>query len=165
MNTGERWSTDREALAVDALRRSGHLRMGVRGESMLPALWPGDVVEIVAHSFPNIRPGQIVLTSRDGRLFVHRFVARSGADGFVARGDSMPGADPIYNSSALLGRIEGVLRNGRTVSSPVAPRFGHRALGFVLCHFSLARRLALKIHRWSSAHGSESAITPESVEV
>jgi hypothetical protein len=162
MGTSEHCNAEREALAVDVLRHSGHLRLGVRGESMLPALWPGDVVEVVAHSLPNIRPGEVILVSREGRLYVHRFVARSGADAFVARGDSMPHADPLYDSSALLGRIEGVVRKGGTVSSPITSRFRHRALGFLFCRFSLARRLALKFHRWSNAHSSHA---PESVEV
>jgi len=156
------FNAEREALAVDVLRHSGHLRLGVRGESMLPALWPGDVVEVVAHSLPSIRPGEVILISREGRLYVHRFVACSGADAFVARGDSMPHADPLYESSALLGRIEGVVRKGRAVSTPIAPRFRHRALGYLICRFSLARRLALKFHHWSNALSSDA---PESAGV
>lgn len=165
MGTSERWNAEREALAVDALRRTGRLRLGVRGDSMLPALWPGDVVEIVTRSLADIRRGEIVLASRDGRFYVHRFVARSGAGSFLARGDSMPHADPLYDAGALLGRIEGVVRNGRTVSSPLTCRFHYRALGFLFCHCSFARRLALKLHRGSSPRGSEYSIAPESVEV
>lgn len=165
MSASESWNAEREALAVDALRQSGRLRLGVRGESMLPALWPGDVVEVVAHSFPDVRSGEIVLVVRDGRLYAHRFVAPSGDDSFVARGDSMPKADPPYDSSALLGRIEGVVRNGRPVSPPVSWRLRHRALGFLFCHVSFARRLALRLHRWSNARGPECASAPESVEV
>jgi signal peptidase I len=156
MGTSEHWSAEREALVVDALRNSGHLRLGVRGESMLPALWPGDVVEVVAHSLPGVRPGEVVLISRQGRLYVHRFVAHSGASSFVARGDSMPDADPLYDASALLGKIEGVVRNGRTVSSPLTARFRHRALGFLFCHIAFARRVALQIHRWAKARGTAS---------
>lgn len=165
MSISERWSAEREALAVDVLRHSGRLRLQVRGESMLPALWPGDVVEIAARSLPSIRRGEIVFALREDHLFVHRFVARVGADRFVARGDSMPQADPLYEASALLGRIEGVVRNGRTVASPLTWRFRHRALGVLFCHFNLARRLALKLHRWSSSRGSKFSIAPESVEI
>lgn len=165
MNTGEQQIAEREALAVDALRTSGRLRIGVRGASMLPALWPGDVVEIVAHSFAEVQPGEVVLISRDGRLFVHRVIARSGTDSFVARGDSMPQSDPLYDSRSLLGKIEGVVRNGRAVQSPIAPRLLHRALGFVFCHFDLARRIALKIHSWSRTRDPHASNMPQSVEV
>ena len=74
------WSAEGSALVADALRRSGRLRQIVRlrvhGESMLPALWPGDVVEIASCSPEDVRPGEIVLALRDGRLFLHRFVGR-----------------------------------------------------------------------------------------
>lgn len=164
MNTGEQQIAEREALAVDALRSSGRLRIGVRGASMLPALWPGDVVEIVARSFAEVQPGEVVLIARAGRLFVHRIVARSGTDSFVARGDSMPQADPLYDSSALVGKIESVVRNGRTIHFPITPRH-HRALGFVFGHFDLARRVALKIHNWSRSRDPQALAAPQSVEV
>ena len=45
MSASASLSPQREALAVEALRLTGRLRLQVRGESMLPALWPGDVVE------------------------------------------------------------------------------------------------------------------------
>ena len=41
-------------------------------------------------------PGEIVLALRDGRLFLHRFVALRTPNGFELRGDSMPGADPRF---------------------------------------------------------------------
>ena len=43
---------------------------------MLPALWPGDVVEIASCSLEDVRPGEIVLARREGRLFLHRLVGR-----------------------------------------------------------------------------------------
>src|SRR5271154_5023370 len=80
---------ERALLAADAaaesLRVSGRLRLRVRGESMLPTLWPGEVVEIASCSADGLRPGEIVLALRDGRFFLHRFVGRSSADGFFLR--------------------------------------------------------------------------------
>lgn len=37
---------ERCALATESLLASGRLRMQVHGASMLPTLWPGDLVEI-----------------------------------------------------------------------------------------------------------------------
>ena len=103
------WSAERSALIADVLRRSGgprpRVRLQVYGESMLPALWPGDVVEIASCSLEDVRPGEIVLALRDGRLFLHRFLARCTPDTFLLRGDSMPGSDPRFPSEALLGRL------------------------------------------------------------
>ena len=103
-------------LAADALRRTGHLRLRARGESMLPALWPGDEVELVGCRLEDVALGEIVLAHRQGRLFLHRLVAREEPARFVLRGDSMPAPDPSYPSAAVAGRLVGVLRGGRIVA-------------------------------------------------
>jgi len=154
------WSAERSALVADVLRRGGRLRvrLQVYGESMLPALWPGDVVEIVSCSLEGIRAGEIVLALRDGRLFLHRFVARCKQDSFLLRGDSMPGPDPLFPSEALLGRLVRDADEGRGVSvtalHPGLEAKWSRAVGTLLCYCSLARHLALKLHsrRKRSAH-------------
>ncbi len=181
------WSAESSALVGDVLRRGGRLpgrvRLRVHGESMLPALWPGDVVEIASCSLEDVRPGEIVLARREDRLFLHRFVAPCTPNGFRLRGDSMPGSDPQFPPDALLGRL---VRGADAYTSP-APKgasnfedvtvslkrypdtnrsfsakgkaalcqeFGarwlsvswSRAVGMLLCHCSVARRLALKLH-------------------
>jgi hypothetical protein len=99
------WLAERSALAIESLRASGRLRLQVRGESMLPTLWPGDLVEIAPCSITDVRPGEIVLAIRDDRFLTHRFVARRHAAGFVLRGDSVPRPDPEFPNEALLGRL------------------------------------------------------------
>jgi signal peptidase I len=150
---GSNWSAERSALLADVLRRGARLRQGVRlrvyGESMLPALWPGDVVEIANCPLEGVQPGEIVLALRDGRLFLHRFVVRCTPDTFLLRGDSMAAPDPPYPSEALLGRL---------VRDTLRPGFGakwSRALGTLLCHCDMARRLVLKIHSLRRASQSE----------
>lgn len=132
-----RWSAVCSALVADALRGRCGLRLRVRGESMLPTIWPGEVVEIEGCSPEEVRPGEIVLARRDGRLFLHRLVAPCAPNGFRLRGDSMPAADPPYPPEALLGRLV------RRVDVKWS-----RAVGRLLCHCGLARRLALKLHSW-----------------
>ena len=137
------------ALVADALRLSGRLRLQVHGESMLPTLWPGAVVEIGSCSLEDVRPGEIVLARRDGRLFLHRLVSICKPDGFLLRGDSMPGSDPQFPAEALLGRLVSKAEERRGASGFVGKWFGgkwSRALGTVLCHWEVARRLALKLH-------------------
>ncbi len=148
------WSAQRSALVADVLHRDGCLPQGVRlrvhGESMLPALWPGDVVEIASCSLEEVRPGEIVLALRDGRLFLHRFIARRTQDSFLLRGDSMPASDPPYPSEAFLGRLARSSEEGRSVSATaLRPGLGvkwSRTVGMLLCYCSLARRLALRLH-------------------
>ncbi|MFI5102426.1 MAG: S24/S26 family peptidase [Terriglobales bacterium] len=127
---------------------------------MLPALWPGDVVEVASCSLEDVRPGEIVLALREGRLFLHRFVGPCAPNGFLLRGDSRPGFDPRFPPEALLGRLVCNAARGRGVfSAPVLhTAFGakwSRALGILLCYCGMARRLALKLHhrRKTSARG------------
>jgi hypothetical protein len=158
-------TTERSALVADALRCNGRLRLRVHGESMLPSLWPGDVVEIASCSPADLHPGEIVLAQSQGRLFLHRLVAPVTPDGFLLRGDSVPGPDPQYPPNALLGRF---VRRGASFKpsfgfsgNHAASRTGlfadadrtlypaalSRALGWILCHCSPVRRLALKLHQ------------------
>ncbi len=148
------WGTERSALLADVLRRGGRLRQAVRlcvyGESMLPALWPGDVVEIASCSLEEVRPGEIVLALRDGRLFLHRFIARRTPHNFQLRGDSMSASDPPYPSDALLGRlVRGTDGGQRILNAALCPGLAakcSRAVGMLLCHCDVAHRLALKLH-------------------
>jgi signal peptidase I len=180
-------SPERCALAADALRRSGRLRLRVFGESMLPALWPGDVVEVASCSLAELRPGEVALAFRGGRFFLHRFVGSefvgsdfagsdfAGSDNenrFLLLGDSMPRPDLPYEREALLGRVVGRLEAGNSHALSIdawgrlsawvlRPGIGAklcRAIGFLLCHCSLLRRLALKLHsRRLEFGGRESA--------
>jgi hypothetical protein len=173
------WSEERSALVADALRRSCRVRLRVHGESMLPALWPGDVVEMAGCSLEDVRPGEIVLARREGRLFLHRLVGRFNdpctPNGFLLRGDSMPAPDPQFPNEALLGRMVQKIDESADeawAAAPVGcPGFGlkwfgvkgSRALGMLFCHCGVARRLALKLHgRWKASardlrHGEPAA--------
>jgi hypothetical protein len=150
-------SAVRSALVADILRGSGNLRLQVRGESMLPAVWPGDVVQIACCKPEDVRPGEIVLALRDDRFFLHRLVDRCKASGFVLRGDSMPGSDPTFPLEAFLGRLvrtqnaNGLfgetLFGGTLFGGAWFAAKWSRVLGLLLCHCTLARRLALRLHQ------------------
>jgi hypothetical protein len=164
--TRSSWNAERSALLADALRGGGNVlvRLRVHGESMLPTLWPGDVVEIASCSLEDVWPGDIVLARREGRLFLHRLVAPCAPNGFLLRGDSMPGPDPLFPPEALLGRLVCRANKGRAGSAPVlrpglgAKSFGvkwGRAVGMLFCHCGMARRLALRLHSYRQASAPE----------
>src|SRR5258705_3473170 len=121
MDASKIWNAQRIALAVQALRGSGRIRLQVRGESMLPTLWPGDIVEIAACSLRDVAGGEIVLAFREDRFFLHRFLLRSEHAGFITRGDSMPNPDLAFPSDALLGRLVAVFRDEQPVTLPLRP--------------------------------------------
>lgn len=146
-------SPQREALASETLRRTGRLRLQVHGESMLPALWPGDVAEIAACSLSDVQRDEIVLAFREGRFFLHRFLAPREHSGFLTRGDSMPGPDPEFPSEAFLGKLTQLVRTGRTLparaSLPI--RLWSRPVGMFFCYCGVARRAALRFHCWNNS--------------
>ena len=161
-------NAERSALVADVLRRNSQSRQVVRlrvyGESMLPTLWPGDVVEIESCSLEDVRPGEIVLVRREGRLILHRLIAPCTPNGFLLRGDSVPSPDPLFPPETLLGRIARRCDEGRTACGadlrPVvrANGFGvkwSRALGMLLCYCVMARRVALKLHNRRMASSSK----------
>lgn len=136
------------SLVAEALRSWGRLKLRASGISMLPSLWPGDLLTIESHEPEQVEPGEIVLYMRGGRFFIHRVVSR-GLDakgGFlITRGDCMAENDPPVSRSELLGRIceiqraESVFVPARKLSS------FHRITAYLLCHWSLFRRLTLRL--------------------
>jgi len=151
MNTWqESWSEERLALAADTLRRGFRLRLQVRGDSMVPSVWPGDTVEIADCQLDDVQPGEIVLAFRGDCLLLHRFLEHR-QDGFLMRGDSMIAPDAILPSPAFWGRLVHIQSAGPTIPLPVPLDPWSRALGILLRYSSIARRLALRFHRWRAS--------------
>jgi len=100
-------------LAAEVLRRFGQLRLCVTGASMLPAVWPGDVVTIHSSRFSEVSRGDLVLFFRNRRFFVHRVLEVSGKS-LLTRGDSILGPDPPVRPDELLGRVVSITGAGTT---------------------------------------------------
>jgi signal peptidase I len=136
------------SLVADALRSWQRLKLRVTGISMLPSLWPGDLLTIESHQSEQVEPGEIVLYMRGGRFFIHR-VVRKGLDAkgtfLITRGDCMAENDPPVSRGELLGRICEIQRAG-SVFVP-ARKFSpfHRIMAYLLCHWGLFRRLTLRL--------------------
>ena len=137
------------ALAAEMLRRCGNVQMKAWGASMLPSLWPGDLLMIQSASHYEVVPGDIVLVVRDDRFFVHRLVeTRRDAEclSWITRGDGMPNNDPPVAVSQLLGRVSGVSRGNRSFVPSREVSSLNSALGWTLCHWDRLRNLVLRIH-------------------
>ena len=59
-------------LAEETLQSSGRLRLRVVGSSMLPSIWPDDVLVISRRDLSRIRPDEMALFTLHGRLVTHR---------------------------------------------------------------------------------------------
>ena len=146
-------STARETLgcelAAEVLRSSGRLRLRATGASMLPAVWPGDILFVRSHDAVEALPGDIVLFGREGRLVAHRVVERSLCQDriqWVTRGDSVEGNDAPVSSHDLLGRVTAIERGSRqlTPHQSVASRLA----SWILSRSVLATRVLLRFSRF-----------------
>lgn len=137
-------------LAGEVLRSSGRLRLRVTGWSMLPAIFPGDTLLIERANSESVDKGDIILFSRDRRIFVHRVSGKSGSDGdlqIVTQGDGMRNPDPPVSSSQLLGKVSLVIRDGRCLEPAKSPNFPMRALGAMVRRSSSAARVLVGVHK------------------
>ncbi|HKN77501.1 MAG TPA: S24/S26 family peptidase [Candidatus Acidoferrum sp.] len=121
---------------------------------MLPSLWPGDLLLIHRCDFGRISTGDIVLFTRDGRLFAHRVVSLAGEPGseqVVTQGDALRAPDPAVTSAELLGRVSLVFRNGKWIAPRARLSAGGLLLAALVSRFPLAAGVLFRLHsiRWT----------------
>ena len=103
-------------LFLEVLRSFGAARLAVTGTSMLPAIWPGDVLEVRRQGVDEVRRGDVVLFGRDGRLVAHRVVEtfdKEGGNLLVTRGDVLRTTDSPISKEELLGCVTKIFRGNR----------------------------------------------------
>lgn len=130
-------------LVAEVVRDSGSANLKVKGLSMLPAIWPGDVLTIRRQTLDRLEPGQIALFHREGRLTAHR-VVRIEADSLVTRGDCVPCVDRPVRASEVVGQVEAIRRNGRAIEVHQSP--WQRAAAWVLRRSGFCTRLLLHLY-------------------
>jgi|SRR6266436_346070 len=140
-------------LVAEALRSWGKLKLRATGVSMLPTLWPGDLLTIQSHRPEQAEPGEIVLCIRKGRFFIHRVVCKSikANEAFlITRGDCMAENDPPVRRDELLGKITEIQRASSGFVPAQKLSWFRRMVAYVLCHWSLVRRVGLRL--WARCH-------------
>ena len=118
-------------LFSQVLRSYGKAQLRVTGTSMLPAVWPGDILTICRADLSQVVPGKIVLFMRDHRFFAHRVREKASQGGqplLVTRGDRLSENDPAISKGDLLGTVTSILRGHSLITPGVAPTFAGRAL-------------------------------------
>lgn len=134
-------------LASEVLRTAGRLRLGVTGWSMLPAIWPGDTLELERTGRNELSSGDIVLFRRNRRLFAHRVVT-SAANTVTTRGDAMAQADPAVTDDQVLGRVAYIVRDGKCIEPSKSLSLSQRAVAGVARSSGLGARVIVGIHGW-----------------
>jgi len=135
-------------LFLEVLKSTGQAKLGVTGASMLPAIWPGDILEVHRQSMEEVSPGDVVLFTRRGGFAAHRVMKKTGRPGrrlLITHGDALPAPDEPVSPRELLGRVSAVLRGGRRLE-PRLTRWS-RASSWILARSDLCVRLVLRLRR------------------
>jgi signal peptidase I len=153
------------SLAVKLLRSVGQARLAVSGGSMLPALWPGDILEIHHAASEDISQGDIVVFVRENRLLVHRVLrVNSGQDEVtvITRGDRSARVDAPVPANELLGRVQTIQRGQRNIT----PRMSlwTKLAASVLRRSELLTRLLLHLAMLRRNSVNRDLLTPETVQ-
>jgi signal peptidase I len=135
-------------LAAHVLLSYGNLRLKVTGWSMLPSIWPGDVLVIDRVERTQISDGDIVLCRRDRRLIVHRVTNLSLLETsfLVTRGDAMPAPDlPVFERD-LLGRVSRIARRGRQIVPRRKLSAAQQAIALLVGRSRTAAKVIIGLH-------------------
>ena len=151
----------KQNLAAEVLQTAGKFKLAAFGYSMLPTLWPGELLTIQAQSFDQVQPYEVVLFCREGRFFIHRVVRKlkMGPEArLITRGDALPSVDASVSALEFLGKVVSVRRGDRDVPVPACSRI-RRWMGLALTYSVRLRSLAVRWHaRRSGASRSKSEL-------
>lgn len=147
------------SMAAEVLQASGVLRLGVTGSSMLPTLWPGDIVTLVAMTHePQV--GEIVLFRRCDQFVIHRVIQvapSAGPSQITTRGDCMNDEDSMIAASDVLGRVTMVQRGSREFSVANRVSLPGKGIRWLLSRSDFLSNFAL---RWHAARSRELEFAP-----
>lgn len=139
------------SLAAEVLASGGVIRLRVRGTSMLPSVWPGDVLAIQSTARGEVVLGDVVLVLRDDRFCIHRLVERRQDQDcmlWITKGDAVPLSDPPVDDSQLLGKVLFIQRNRRIIALRRGLSPATRLFAWMLCHGDRFRSICLRLHFW-----------------
>jgi hypothetical protein len=145
------------SLVADALASGGTIKLRAFGSSMLPSLWPGDVLTIEGPSCSPV-PGDIVLALQNQRPFIHRVQEKRNCHDcleWITRGDAVPQDDPPVQASEILGRVSLVERDRRVIVPRRQLSSAVRLLAWMLCHWDRFRSICLRMHSFRQSLNQE----------
>jgi signal peptidase I len=151
-------------LTGELLRSFGSLRFPVAGRSMLPALWPEDMLVVESIVPSQVHVGDVVVSRRRGCLCAHRVIGVEG-DGenprWITQGDALAAPDPPVLENELLGRAAFVIRAGRLIPVPAELSVVERVTARILRRSVPAARALVLMHRL--IHPREKSTSKEAV--
>lgn len=150
-------------LAGEMLRRFGTLRLQVTGHSMLPSIWPGDILVIEHGHLGEVSAGDIVLYAREGRLCAHRVIRKDGDlenPRLVTQGDAMLTADPPIAAEEFLGKVSQIFHAGKPIAPAAVPTFQNKLVAGIARHSTPAARFLVHWHVSRANRRKREALCP-----
>jgi hypothetical protein len=137
-------SLTQHQLAADVLLVSGRVRFRATGSSMLPAVRPGDVLEVHRREIHEVKCGEVAFFSCYGGVAAHRVISKRGL--LITQGDSVPCPDPPVTAENLLGAVVAIERDGKVFAPELRGGLVARCTAAVLRRSDLAMRVWLHVH-------------------
>jgi signal peptidase I len=140
-------------LAAEILRTRSPLHVRAFGTSMLPFIWPGDILEIEHCDAAEIGIGDVIRFMQAGRFVIHRVVAihnDCGKISWITRGDALTHEDAPVASRLFVGRVCTIRRNNRSFTPPFRLSQTAHWFGRTLRTINFLHRRLLQIRRWWS---------------
>jgi len=128
------------------LRSGGQAQIKALGTSMLPSIWPGDMLTVQSIQPQDLNPGDIVAIRHEDRWHVHRLVAIYGSL-LITRGDCTPQDDPPVHCEKLLGKVVAVCRADNRSVPGRRLSWLQRTEAWLFCNCDWLRNLALNVQR------------------
>lgn len=118
------------------------------GFSMWPFLKEGEKLIIKKTSAGNLKVGDVILYHSNNRMVCHRLVKKIVCeDGYLlyARGDASSGLEELVTKDILIGKVIGILKNGRIISFTGG---WHHFTNWFIVQFGPFLRMEIKLIKW-----------------
>jgi signal peptidase I len=135
-------------LAAEILRSGYPIHLRALGTSMLPSIWPGDLLTIESCDPPEIAVGDIIRFMQAGRFVIHRVIGIGSAGKkfyWLTRGDSLACEDAPVSQDQFLGKVTGIRRNGSLICPTRQLSALAQCFGRMLAHVSHIQGAVLRI--------------------
>lgn len=155
-------------LAAEVLRSSGEVQFVARGASMVPAIFPGDVLLVRHEPVAAMRRGDVALLSRDARFCAHRVLQIAnigGKDVITTSGDALRQQDAPVTHDEFLGRVHAIVRRGKRIDIVQPQSLAQRAVAFLARRSDFLTKWLLRYNSlmWRIAGRKSSSAPPEMV--
>jgi signal peptidase I len=141
----------RLGLVSEILQEFGNLSLRVNGNSMVPAIFPGEIVTVRRTPAGEVQSGDVILYLRGARFFAHRVVRSTKTSeeiGWITRGDALFEDDPPVFERELLGTVVAIERTGKQIAPQRKRTIAGLLIAWCLRRSGVALAICVRWHRF-----------------